>query len=336
MAGNLEKPNRKKHQMRKEFRKCIICNSDEAEEIFKYDYSFLTNVRGSEKSLLRKKGWDRDCSSTIVKCSVCGCNYIKDVIIDYQLASEREQSRMLRVRNEKDMFDSFSQINKSKNIMKNWRLAQLYYSLSSYKNKNNGPLRVLDYGAGSAGFSRLASVIGAEVCVSYDLAYAKNIQSLFDKICPPGLIATNDYEVVKKAGPYDIVFCQSMIEHVTNPRAVMQSIYDVMATSGLLYINNPKMDLDSEADALKIAKKITKKDKLSYYHPGHLNYMTATHFLRISKETGFKVVPLYLEPLKKFSKNITALTFPTVLRLCKMLCVKIAPHSSRSFYVLRK
>ena len=56
-----------------------------------------------------------------------------------------------------------------------------------------------------------------------------------------------------------------------------------MATSGLLYINNPKMDLDSEADALKIAKKITKKDKLSYYHPGHLNYMTATHFLRISK-----------------------------------------------------
>jgi 2-polyprenyl-3-methyl-5-hydroxy-6-metoxy-1,4-benzoquinol methylase len=322
--------------MRKELRQCIVCNSKDASELFSYNYSYLTNVRGVRKSVLQKKGFDTNCSSTIVKCNACGCNYIKDVLIDYQIASEREKSNKLEVKKEKDVFADFSQINKGVNIEKNWRLAQLYHSLSNIINRHHGQLRVLDFGAGSAGFSRLASVIGADICLAYDLAYAENIQSVFDEICPPGLIATHDFEVVKNQGPYDIVFCQSMIEHVTNPRAIMESIYGVMATDGLLYINNPIMDLDREIKSLKSANKISKRDKLSYYHPGHLNYMTPMHFLRISKEVGFEIAPIYMEPSKSFSKNITSAIFSKVLQLCKIIIVKLVPHSKRSFYVLRK
>ena len=322
--------------MRKEERKCIVCKSDNATELFCYNYSYLTEIRGADKHHLKKKGFNEAETSTIVKCGVCGCNYIRDVLIDYQLASEREKNRLLGVKKEKDIVHSFSQIREASNIDKNWRLAQLYRSLSRYKLTGKGPLRVLDFGAGSAGFSRLASVIGADRCVAYDLAYAKDVQLVFDKVCPPGITATNDFRVVEEEGPYDIVFCQSMIEHVTNPRAVMESIHNVVSADGLVYINNPIMDLDREIGALKSAKKITKKDKLSYYHPGHLNYMTPKHFLKIASDVGFEVVPLYIEPvrLRKNSTFMNLLSFAN--KICKMLYVKIWPSSSRSFYVLRK
>ena len=50
-----------------------------------------------------------------------------------------------------------------------------------------------------------------------------------------------------------------MIEHVTNPRAVMEFIHNVVSADGLVYINNPIMDLDREIGALKSAKKSQKK-----------------------------------------------------------------------------
>ena len=49
---------------------------------------------------------------------------------------------------------------------------------------------------------------------------------------------------------------------------------------------------DGQIYGLQRLSKIAKRDRISYYHPSHYNYMMPRHFETLFNEVGFKVLPL--------------------------------------------
>lgn len=282
-------------------RNCIVCGSENATDVFSYSFEFMVGVRGTSPELLRAKGLSEGGISTIVKCDVCGCNYIKDVEIDYQTASAREfDVNKAPKKPLEERLRNISNIFTSKRIDNNLRLLKIFENaVRQVRAAGAAEIKVLDFGAGSAGFSNLAKVTGADLVVAYDLGYEDYIQDVFDTACANGIRATNDLSEVESHAPYNIIFCQSMIEHVTDPRAILDHLQQYLDDDGIVYINNPIMNIDREISQLRAAAKIGKKDQISYYHPGHLNYMMPVHFIRMYGDAGFKASRVYPEPFVK-------------------------------------
>jgi len=126
---------------------------------------------------------------------------------------------------------------------------------------------------------------------AYDPFYSEHIQERYDAANFPGIKGISTLEAVVEHGPYDAAIFQGAVEHVKDPRAELQTIFDNLSSGGYLYVNNPVMDLSVELEDLKSARKIIKGDLISHYHPWHLNYMMPKDFEKILRDVGFEILP---------------------------------------------
>jgi 2-polyprenyl-3-methyl-5-hydroxy-6-metoxy-1,4-benzoquinol methylase len=277
----------------KSVRSCIICGSGDHDVVFDYNMDFLINVRGHDEANLRLRGWEENTTSSIVRCRNCGCNYIRDIVRRLeQFADERSRQarsqaaideRVARTR----IHDNYKRYPAMDN--QNWIVRNLVL-LSAERQKRD--IKFLDFGAGGGDQSNMARVCGVRDVVAYDPNFVENIQEHFDAANFPGIHCVSEREDLASLGPFDAAVFQSAIEHVADPRRELRTIFDLLSPGGLLYVNNPVMDLDREIDALRSASKIVKRDRISYYHPGHFNYMMPRHFETLLKEVGFKISSL--------------------------------------------
>ena len=110
-----------------------------------------------------------------------------------------------------------------------------------------------------------------------------------------------------------------------------------MSPGGYLYVNNPVMPLDKELPKLQNAKTINRKDRISYYHPGHLNYMLPKHFERLLTEVGFEILPITHFPPVPFSsvtsKNYVLRNIKTLVRTLQNV---LGLPYARNFYIVQK
>ena len=244
-------------------RNCIVCGAESGAEIFSYTFDFMVNVRGTPPDRLRAKGFGDEETSTIVKCSKCGCNYIKDVLVDFQTASAREHGEDVSEKKSlEERTRATTQTFSSKQISDHLRMSKIYEKATRHvRAAGESRTKVLDFGAGSARFSNLAKVIGADLVVSYDLGYGDDVQDVFDAAYTNGIVATNKIGVVEEHGPYHVIFCQSMIEHVTDPQAILCHLQQNLHDAGIVYINNPIMNIDKEISELRAATSIVKKSE---------------------------------------------------------------------------
>lgn len=274
-------------------RRCIVCDADDAEPVFTFNRRFLRDVCGKSDASLDADGWTDDTETTIVRCRQCGCNYIRDAIMyvddvgaenvdDPALAAEH--AAYFEARDSRKNYRNFDDIN--------WIIRTLIYLGKDGHTEN---IRYLDFGAGGGTSCNTARAYGVREVVAYD-RYSSIRQSWYDKYGHPGICFTRDAAELPDLGPFHAVVCQSVMEHVLDPRGELETIFGAMAPGGYLYVNNPVMPLDREVGALRSATSITKRDPVSCYQPRHFNYMMPHHFKRMLREVGFEVTPLVHYP----------------------------------------
>lgn len=281
-------------------RDCIVCGRDDARPVFAFSRDFLRDVCGKHEDGLVADGWFEDTRSTIVRCNHCGCNYIRDAIkyIDDVGARDvddpvtaREFADYMVARDARKNYRNFDDLN--------WIVRSL---ISLSKDGHTDNIRYLDFGAGGGVSCNTARAYGVHEVVAYD-RYSPLRQGWYDRHGFPGIKFTRDSAELRSLGPFHAVVCQSVIEHVLDPRGEVQTIFDVMAPGGYVYINNPCMPLDRDIGALKTATQITKRDEISCYQPRHFNYMMPHHFKRMLQEIGFEVTPLVHYPPVPFARG---------------------------------
>lgn len=281
-------------------RRCIVCGHDDARPVFAFTRNFLRDVCGKSDAELAADDWFDDTQSTIVRCNRCGCNYIRDAIKyiddvgaravdDPQIAAEN--AAYLAARDSRKNYRNFDDLN--------WVVRTLIYLA---KDGHTHDIRYLDFGAGGGVSCNTARAFGVREVVAYD-RYSPIRQTWYDRHAFPGIRFTRDSAELAALGPFHAVVCQSVIEHVLDPRGEIQTIFDVMADGGYLYINNPVMPLDRDIGALQSATQITKRDAISCYQPRHFNYMMPHHFRRMLTEIGYEITPLVHYPPVPFVRG---------------------------------
>jgi len=275
-------------------RPCIICGDNSYDEKFCFTYDFMMRVRGHDEAPLKKMGWTNETTSTIVKCRKCGCNFIRDVLrwADDFLEKRSKESadpealraHILKIR-KADNFKRYASLDEQ-----NWTVRNLVFLAAT---KMGRDIRFLDFGAGGGGETcDAARACGVREVTAYDPHFDFNIQDYYDAANFPGIKCISTASELREQEKFDAVFFQSAVEHVMDPRGELQLIFDNLTSGGYLYVNNPVMNLDGELPQLQAATQIQKRDRISYYHPRHLNYMMPRHFSRILQDVGFKILPM--------------------------------------------
>jgi len=75
-----------------------------------------------------------------------------------------------------------------------------------------------------------------------------------------------------------------LIEHLKDPKSVIETCYKLLKPNGLLVIQTANME------GLQ-AKRL--KDKYNYFLPGHLSYFSKRNLTMLLKEVGFDYVKVY-------------------------------------------
>jgi len=278
-------------------RDCILCGASAHEPVFVYTFDFLVNVRGQSAEKLRRTGWTEDVTSTIVRCEACGCHYVRDVRLpssQYAAArSEWSESDEAIAEFAKEMLAQDTFKSYPNRDAENWTVRTLVMLAAKAQQRD---IRFLDFGAGGGQASSMARACGVRDVVAYDPFFVSAAQKRYDAANFAGILCVRDKPTLMTLGPFDAAIFQSAVEHVADPRGELATIFELLSPGGYLYVNNPVMDLNKKIGALRAARKIVKRDRISHYHPGHLNYLLPNEFAALLREVGFRITPMVLYP----------------------------------------
>ena len=265
-------------------RNCILCGEDNTSKIFNFTYSFLKNVRKSNPE--KKYGWDETTNNWIVECKNCKCTYVNEIIKgnSQDTISERIDNQQFKVEldefyNPSNLVNNLHDLNYNESILIN--------ILNNLKKKKD--ITLLDYGSGNAEFSIFKKKFSFKEIVSYDPLYPSNIKEIF-KTLNIDTEPLNNLDTILNQKKFDIIICQSVIEHVTDPNLEISNMKKLIKDDGIIYINNPYMNIKKDAEKLKKAKDIKKNDSISCYHVDHINYMMPNIFISLCNKNNLKVI----------------------------------------------
>ena len=264
-------------------RNCIFCGKDEFTKLFNFTYNFLEKVRNSNPR--EKYGWDENTNNWIVECKFCKCTYVNEIIKGKALdiSENRDLDREIK----KELSEFYNPSNLAINLHDlNYNESILKNILKNLKKKNN--INVLDYGSGNSEFSLFKEKYKLNNLVSYDPLYPNNINEIFKSININSK-AINNLENIKEE-KFDIIICQSVIEHVTDPNKELSNMKNLLNDGGIIYINNPYMNIRKDLKKLKSAKQINKNDYISCYHIDHVNYIMPKLFVKLCKKNNLELV----------------------------------------------
>lgn len=177
-------------------------------------------------------------------------------------------------------------LNKVYNSGKRAQLANLWSILldleSRAKRADQTCLKVVDFGAGWGDFLAMAKCYGTKVYgLEYDeekIKFAKN----------QGL-NIGDISFLFKNGPYDIFFCNQVLEHLNDPRGALMQLRSLLQPGSVGFISVPcygAQQIDDEISLLR-NHNLPSKD----FDPlGHLNYFSPESFHNMLLDHGFAPV----------------------------------------------
>ncbi|MAD56971.1 MAG: hypothetical protein CMK44_00170 [Porticoccus sp.] len=304
-------------------RNCILCGEDNTSKIFNFTYSFLKNVRKSNPE--KKYGWDETTNNWIVECKNCKCTYVNEIIKgnSQDTASEKIDNQQFKVElnefyNPSNLVNNLHDLNYNESILIN--------ILNNLKKKKD--ITLLDYGSGNAEFSMFKKKFHLKEIISYDPLYPKNINEIFQTLSIESK-ATNTLDNIINIKKFDIIICQSVIEHVTNPDLEISNMKKLLNDGGIIYINNPYMNIKKDLNKLKNAKTVKKSDSISCYHVDHVNYMMPNIFLKLCKKNNLDILNFWQ---KFYSTNKK----PSLNKLFKINTFSLVHYILNSFKIYYK
>lgn len=138
--------------------------------------------------------------------------------------------------------------------------------------------RVLDVGAGNGFFVKVArddfglDATGVEISAS-SAEFAREVLGVDLEVC----------DVAEIDGLFDVVTAFSVVEHVSDPRAMVSQLVDRLTPNGLLVLATPNPDC--------IQRRVKGKERWGMIcPPHHLNIMTEAGIDRLLDDAGLDVV----------------------------------------------
>jgi SAM-dependent methyltransferase len=151
------------------------------------------------------------------------------------------------------------------------------------------PVKLLDYGCGLGGYLRLAQA--AQIpAVGFEFSLSRT-----ETVRETGVTVVGDRASVTDAGPYDVVICDNVLEHVPDPVEVLRYIASLTMSDGVLFLSVPTCGepfMTKQRERLQAGVAIDKT--LNPWE--HLNYFTAAHLDRMAGQAGFARIPAFAQP----------------------------------------
>jgi SAM-dependent methyltransferase len=133
----------------------------------------------------------------------------------------------------------------------------------------------LDYGAGFGQTSMILNSIGSDV-IAYD---SSAVRIAYLKEC--GLKVAGSPSEVEQFAPYSAVICDNVLEHVGEPKRLIESFLKNLAPNGILFISVP--DCGPKQVAM-----LRKNPDMSVNPWEHLNYFSLKHLDEMLSSFGFE------------------------------------------------
>ena len=129
------------------------------------------------------------------------------------------------------------------------------------------PKNLLDFGCGYGYVLRILNMRDLR-CLGFDVSAERLVRA--------GLAATNDMEELHKSGPFDVILCFDVLEHVPYPNKTLELLAALSSDQTLLGINVP--DLCSELSPEAVQAGIQNGPLPRAFNLWeHLNYFTASN-----------------------------------------------------------
>jgi len=251
-------------------RACPLCGSAQGKNLLRLSGGSIIESNWSYRSdaaalLALPKGQ----TFPIDECGACGFIYaallpsaaflddIYDRVIDPDLARNANLSRANLARKMSDMA-----------------------ALFEVHGSSGRPLRLLDYGCGFGPTLQVMRNLPGVNSLGFETSAAR-LQDLSRR----GLAATGDLANVASQGPYDVVLLDNVLEHLPQPREVLEFVRGVSAAAALLYVSVPdtgRQIIRDQGRARPIRMDINPWE--------HLNYFDIRHLDKLLGEFGFHPV----------------------------------------------
>lgn len=143
-------------------------------------------------------------------------------------------------------------------------------------------LKVVDFGAGWGDFLAIARSAGVS---GFGLEFDQRKILAASKFG----VELGDLDFVKTRAPYDLFFCNQVLEHLDDPRNALDNLRSLLRSGATGYISVP--DFPSQRIAAEVAALQNGELPSKDFDPlGHLNYFDGDTFVRLLCEHGFEVV----------------------------------------------
>jgi SAM-dependent methyltransferase len=139
------------------------------------------------------------------------------------------------------------------------------------------PRKLLDFGCGYGHALRILNMRDLK-CLGFDVSTERLVRA--------GLSATSDVEELRRGGPFDVILCFDVLEHVPYPKKTLELLAGVSSEDSLLAINVP--DLCSALSPEAIQSAFERGSLQRAINPWeHLNYFSASNLHAALEAHGF-------------------------------------------------
>jgi 2-polyprenyl-3-methyl-5-hydroxy-6-metoxy-1,4-benzoquinol methylase len=310
--------------MRVLIRNCIICDSDNYEELYTISNEHVNHFENNDSrqcDLNEKYG-----PHVIVKCSSCDCKYVRNVVNEISQHSdevniyESENSKKIIIEKDKDYFLKNNQLFEDQ-VFK-------LKLLQSMTNKTFDELSILDYGCGTGVYPKLAEILGFEKISAFDAMYTDGHQLSYETANFTNINVISDVDQLSQNTKFDIIICTAVIEHVVSVKKIFNDFKKLSKPGTILLFSNPVMDIEKDASSLSKSVELkTNKLEKKYlqYHLGHINFMLGKQVNHLFNVYGFEIISIHpSNPRSNLKERL------------KNIYVKIFPKSTRSQYLCKK
>jgi 2-polyprenyl-3-methyl-5-hydroxy-6-metoxy-1,4-benzoquinol methylase len=237
---------------------CNLCGADDYEVIYspKYDLAKPEEIQSTFRSSGDEKLIDR-----LVRCKNCGLQYLNprlrsDIVIE-GYGSGSDETFVSQIAGRERTFSKSLKL------------------IGRYKHP---PGRLLDIGTAGGSFLSEARKMGWEVEGCEPNHWLSDwAKKHYGMQIVPGTV----FDMNLSPGSFHVVTLWDVLEHTSNPKAILKECYRVLESSGLMVVNYP--------DIHSLVSRVMGR-RWVFLLSVHLYYFTVQTLNRMLNETGFRVV----------------------------------------------
>lgn len=139
------------------------------------------------------------------------------------------------------------------------------------------PRKLLDFGCGYGHALRILNMRDLR-CLGFDVSVERLVRA--------GITATSDIEELLSSGPFDVILCFDVLEHMPYPNKTLELLASLSSERTLLAINVPDLCSELSPEAIQAAiRNGTLARAVNLWE--HLNYFTASNLHAALRAHGF-------------------------------------------------